>query len=124
MARILLIDDDPQILSSMKNVLQDDGFEVVTAANGREGLQQYRLQPAELVITDILMPEMDGLEVIERLTRQYPHVKIMVMSGGNGDRDFLQAAELLGASRALAKPFGPEALLSAVHEEVNGHACA
>ena len=124
MARILLIDDDPQTLSSVKNVLQDDGFEVVTAANGREGLQQYRLQPAELVITDILMPEMDGLEVIERLTRQYPHVKIMVMSGGKGDRDFLQAAELLGASRVLAKPFGPEALLSAVHEEVNVHTCA
>ena len=86
------------------------------ATNGREALQRVALTPYDLVITDILMPEQDGLEVIKELRRAFPTVKIIAISGGGlfDKASALKCATLLGAHRTLAKPFGPEELLGAM----------
>ena len=118
MARILLIDDEPHVRFALRYVLEQAGYGVVEASNGKEGLQLYREAPTDLVIIDLLMPEHGGLETIQKLAREYSTVKIIAMTGGRGDSNFLQTAELLGAKRILAKPFEPKRLLQVVGEEL------
>ncbi|MEE8493291.1 MAG: response regulator [Nitrospirales bacterium] len=118
MATILVIDDETQVRSLLRQALTGAGYEVIEAGNGREGLERYREAPADLVITDILMPDEDGLEATLELTRQFPNVKIIAITGGSGERNFLDVAKLFGARRTLAKPFGLDRLLEAVQEEL------
>ena len=93
---------------------------VMEAPNGREGLRQFRQTPTALVITDLLMPDMDGLEVTMALHRESPTVKIIALTGGSGEQNFLDAAKLLGAHRTMNKPISIADLLQAVEQELLG----
>jgi YesN/AraC family two-component response regulator len=94
------------------------GHTVIETCNGREGLRLYRREPAEIVITDIFMPEQEGLETITALRREFPGVKIIAISGGGqrGRLDFLDVAARLGAERTFHKPFDLQEILAAVRE--------
>lgn len=116
MARILVIDDDLAVRIAIRRMLKYTNHEVVEAPDGKEGVQLYRQKPADLVITNIFMPEKDGLEVIQELRQDFPGVKIIAISGGSkmGDFDFLPMAKELGVLYTLEKPFHMEKLLRAV----------
>jgi len=107
MARILVIDDEDIVRHMLRTVLELQGYEVIEAKHGKEALQLQQISPPELVITDILMPENDGIEVILALRRQAPKLKVIAMSGGGRFKqaDALETAELLGAVATLRKPF-------------------
>ena len=115
-ATILIIDDQEPVRMLLKRVLEDAGYQVVEAANGRQGLECFRANPADLVITDLAMPEMDGLELILELTRAFLDVKVIAMSGVASEE--LQAAKLLGARHTFPKPFDLPMLLRAVQYEL------
>ena len=118
MARILVIDDDPLTLKLLTTVLQRQGFQVAGARNGRVAMELFREQPANLVITDLIMPEQEGFETIVELRCDFPDVKIIAMSAGDhlGPGDYLEIAKRLDADRAFAKPFQPAELVAAVRE--------
>ena len=118
MAKILVIDDQEGIRAALRAMLEGIGHEVSEATNGREGLASYRAHPADLVITDIVMPEMNGLDLILELTRAFMNVKVIAMSGADGKDNKLQAAKLLGAHQTLEKPFSVETVLSTVRYEL------
>ncbi|MBI3878117.1 MAG: response regulator, partial [Verrucomicrobia bacterium] len=94
------------------------GYEVVRARNGKEALELYDPQKVDLVLTDLIMPDKEGLELITELHRSHAGIKIIAMSGGgrNNPLAFLKAAEKFGATKILAKPFPQEALATAVRE--------
>lgn len=120
MARILVIDDERELRGVVVRFLVADGHEVVAAANGREGLQAVRREVPNLVLTDIIMPEQEGVETIIALRREFPDLPIIAMSGGSaGSGSFLKAALRLGARRTLEKPFGRVELLTAVREALD-----
>lgn len=113
---ILLINDNDQIRALLRRVLEEAGYCVMDAANGREGLRQFRQNPVSLVITDLLMPDSDGLEVTMTLRRESPHVKIIALTGGVGNLNLLEVAKLLGAHRTMKKPIEMAELLEAVQQ--------
>ena len=117
MACILIIDDEPELLAIMRAALEKDGHEVFAARNGVDGLAQIGRIPVELVITDIMMPEKDGIETIIAMRRQRPNIPVIAISGGGnvGKTHYLTMAEKFGATRILAKPFRRQQLLDAVH---------
>ncbi len=116
MARILIIDDEPQIRSMLKLMLERDGYEVVEAPDGVEGISVYRQNPADLIITDLIMPNKDGIGMIIELKKEFPEVKIIAMSGGglNKPDGYLKGAKKLGASCTLTKPIDREEMLRVV----------
>jgi DNA-binding NtrC family response regulator len=118
MARILIIDDEPQIRSMLTLMLERDGFEVVEASDGVEGIKAYRQHPADLIITDLIMPNKDGIGMIIDLKKEYPDVKIIAMSGGglNKPDGYLKGAKKLGAYCTLTKPIDREEMLRAVRD--------
>jgi CheY-like chemotaxis protein len=119
MARILLIDDDDSVRTVLSLALTEHGHTVIEAHDGKEGLELYKHAKADLVITDIVMPEKEGLEVLMKLMKKHPPAKIIAISGGGGKHHpahYLHAARLLGAAKVLAKPFSYELLLAAVNE--------
>lgn len=118
MAEILIIEDDELLRQMLARCLAANRYVVREAGNGHEGLRLMRERPACLVITDIVMPDMEGIETIRHLRRDYPGTKIVAISGGGiGDaKDYLKIARELGAQRTLSKPFLPAELLSAVEE--------
>jgi DNA-binding response OmpR family regulator len=122
-ARILIIDDEDQPRRMLYQALTRAGYEVVEARDGNEGLARFREAPTDLIITDILMPEKEGLETIIDLRREFPHVKIVAMSGGGrtGSLNFLDIARRLGAQCTLPKPFGLQDMLKAVRELLQEH---
>lgn len=107
MARILIIDDDDLLRSTLKQALEHFGHSVREAADGIQGIAAYHAEPAELVITDIVMPEKEGLDIIRDLRRDYPGLRIIAMSGGLAydPKLYLHMAERFGATAVLAKPF-------------------
>lgn len=116
--RVLVVDDDETVRVFLAHVLDKSGFQVLVASDGREALDICRSNPVDLMVTDIFMPEQDGLETIMTIRRDFPEVRIIAISGG-GYRcsgDYLAFAGKLGAQRTLAKPFGPEEILAAVRE--------
>jgi CheY-like chemotaxis protein len=117
-ARILIIDDEASIRKPLQIILERAGQEVVSAANGSEAVRLWRQLAGDLVITDIHMPEKNGLETIIELRQIAPHTRILAMSGGdlNPRVDVLGDATLLGASRTISKPFTLEEMLRAVEE--------
>jgi DNA-binding response OmpR family regulator len=118
MATILVIDDQAPIRALLRVALEGAGHEVLEASNGRLGLELYREKSADLVITDIVMPEMDGLEMILELTRNFLNVKVIAMSGGLESEGQLRVAKLLGARQTFQKPLDMEELLSAVRYDL------
>jgi DNA-binding response OmpR family regulator len=116
MARILIIEDEPQMRHMIEQILLRAGHEVLAASDGGAGLDLFREQRPDLVITDILMPEVDGLETIRSLRREVPSPKIIAMSGGGetGKLQYLSEARKFGANIALSKPFEPAVLATEV----------
>ncbi|MGE4558745.1 MAG: response regulator [Desulfobulbus sp.] len=120
--RILVIDDDDQMRVLLRQVMEWAGYEVEEAGNGREGMQKQRRLPADLVITDLIMPEQEGLETIGLLRKEFPATKVIAISGGGriGPEAYLPAAQELGADRVFSKPFDVRELAGAVKELI-GH---
>ncbi|MBA2484748.1 MAG: response regulator [Nitrospira sp.] len=118
MATIMVIDDEASIRSLLREVLEKAGHHVVEAQDGREALNLYQKNKADLLIMDLLMPEVDGLEATLQLTREYLDTKIIAMTGAQGDRNFLEIAKLFGAHQAFEKPFDLKDMLNAVEAEL------
>ena len=117
MARILLIEDDTPLREVLAATLVNAGHIVAQAGDGRQGVELFDLAPADLVITDILMPGQEGIETIMQLRRLAPGLPIIAISGGaTHSKFYLGMAAKLGAQRVLAKPFTPAELLRAIDE--------
>jgi CheY-like chemotaxis protein len=118
MARILIIDDEREIRRPLRSLLEHAGHEVLEAENGSEGVKLWVAHRADLVITDVFMPEKDGLEVILELKALSPHVKIIALSAGDstGSLHSLLDAHQFGALRTLPKPFRHADILSTIDE--------
>ncbi len=114
MPRVLVIDDDADTRALLEQMLTNAGYEVVLAADGREGVALNRANPADLVITDLYMPTQEGLETITQLRKHFPDVKIIAMSGKTAGATMLPVAKRLGAVAVLNKPFLANELLAAV----------
>ncbi|MDY6857136.1 MAG: response regulator [Thermodesulfobacteriota bacterium] len=122
MASILIIDDDIQFRGMLREMLKLTGYDVEEASNGKEGMRLYKENPFDLIITDIIMPEQEGIETIIELRRSFPDVKIIAISGGGriNAEDHLQMAKALGAIQTLTKPFGREKLVEAINKAIIG----
>lgn len=120
MAKILVIEDDDQNRQLFRAILEGAGYGVIEARDGKKGMSLVRVLAVDLVLTDILMPEMDGLECIMALKKEFPHLKIIAISGemSNTHLDLLSLAKKLGVCRTIAKPFELAILLHAVEEEL------
>jgi CheY-like chemotaxis protein len=117
MYRILVIDDDEQVRDVCQRLLEENGFEVAVAPDGIVGLEVFDRRPSDLVICDIYMPNKDGIETIQELTRTYFDVKVIAISGGApGLPDYLTSARLFGAVEVLPKPFTSAQLLTLVRD--------
>jgi DNA-binding NtrC family response regulator len=116
MKRILVIDDDHHILLMLKKMLEKAGYEVDLASNGVDGLELFQKMEADLVITDIIMPEKEGLETIREMKRVRSDLKIIAMSGGGkiSADNYLETARIFGASLVLEKPFSQKTMVDAV----------
>lgn len=119
--QILIIDDEAQVRHMLRGVLENEGYRVVEAANGREGLRMQHRTPSNLVITDILMPEMEGLETIRELRHQWPDVKVLAVSGASQKLglDLLYVAKEFGATHMLQKPFSMSEMLKLISTMLN-----
>lgn len=117
MARIVLIDDDEDVRRTLVRMLEIAGHEIHEAADGNSGIELCLRVDPQLVITDILMPEKEGIETIMTLKRDHPALRIIAISGGgrSGAMDFLDMARSLGADEALQKPFRRAELLDIVN---------
>ena len=118
MATELVIDDEAPVRAVVRSALRSAGYEVMEASNGREGLALFHQRPPDLVIADIHMPELNGLDVIMELTREFLDVKVIAISGVPGYQRLLDTAKLLGARLTSHKPFAIEELLTAVRYEL------
>jgi len=115
---IVLIDDEVKLTKAFEQLLVKNGFIVQAFQDGRRALEYIARERVELVITDIYMDNMDGMEVVRALKETFPAVKIIIMSGGSQvvDLDCLTVAKMIGADRALAKPVQIDALLNTISE--------
>ena len=121
MAKILLIDDDEQVLKVMTSFLEREHHEISTAVDGKQGLMLLKNQPFDLVITDVIMPEQDGFEVLLwlKLNEQSHHPKTIAISGGSAHLDqyeLLSVCKVMSADKVLPKPVDFETLTHAVRE--------
>ena len=114
MARVLVIDDDLSLRKVLGQALELAGYEVALAADGREGVASFRSQPADVVITDLYMPNQEGLETIMELHKEFPAIPIIAMSGRRPAGTLLSIAQRLGAVGILEKSFSADELLAAV----------
>jgi CheY-like chemotaxis protein len=112
---LLVIDDDPAVRGFLRQILAGAGYIVVEAGDGRSGMSKIEPHRVDLVITDLVMPEQEGLETLQRLRAERPNLPVIVISGAFGG-SYLKTARRLGATAALAKPIDPETLLRAVRE--------
>ena len=112
MARILLIEDEDSVRAVLRKVLETDGHDVLEAANGEQALQLEENGPVDLVVTDIIMPQMDGFGAIHLLRKRDPDIAILAVTGGTAD--YLKAAKDKGACQVLQKPFDTQPLLDTV----------
>jgi DNA-binding response OmpR family regulator len=118
MARILLVEDDRALSQVLQGAIEDCGHNVLEAFDGTSAWEIVREKPLDLVITDIFLPDKDGLELIRELKHSTPKIKIIAMTGGAGfDKDiYLRAAVFLGADSRIEKPFQIQELLSSIEE--------
>jgi two-component system chemotaxis response regulator CheY len=122
-ASILVVDDTPAILMVVQGFLEPEGYRITTVRNGKAALRELEAGAFDLVLTDILMPDMEGLELIRRIKKNFPTLPVIAMSGGGqymeGDRT-LGMARSLGAHAILSKPFKGEALLKCISAALAG----
>ncbi len=118
MKKILVIDDEPYILMMLKKMMERAGYEVDLATNGVEGLENFKRNTPDLVISDIIMPEKEGLGTIREMKQIKPDLKIIAVSGGGraSADDYLHTAKLFGADRIFQKPFNQAEIVGAVRE--------
>jgi CheY-like chemotaxis protein len=116
MAKILLVEDEDDVRSLLQQVLELENHQVTASASGREALAFANFQRFDLIITDLIMPGMDGIEMIMELRSTMPDTTIIAMSGGgpDGSKNFLPLAQKLGAKRTLMKPFDIQTLRNAI----------
>lgn len=122
METILIIDDEAQIRSMVRLILERAGYVVREAQDGSDGIRLFRENPAELIITDLIMPNKDGIGMIIELKKDFPELKIIAMSGGGLNRPdgYLRGAQKLGAACTLSKPLNRSDLLRAVKDTLKG----
>lgn len=118
MANILIIDDDIQFRTMLRKMIERNGYEVIEASDGKEGVKLYWKKPTDLIITDLIMPEKDGIETIQELKKDFPDIKIIAISGGGrlGPQDYLHLAKMFGSQRTLTKPIELSVILKAIEE--------
>lgn len=123
-ARVLVVEDDPDLRELWRQVLERAGFAVETSASGRDAAPRCRAERFDLVLTDIVMPDMDGFELLQQLARDVPTTAVIAISGGGalGDRTYLKVAERLGARAVISKPVRVAQLLAAVEGVLAGGA--
>jgi CheY-like chemotaxis protein len=116
MARILVVDDDERVRTTARALLEADGFQVIEAGSGNAALQMLGAEAVDAVLTDIFMPDTDGIELIHAVRRQFPDLPVVAMSGGGfgGGREVLAVARLLGAAAVVQKPLSQKKLVGAV----------
>jgi CheY-like chemotaxis protein len=122
MKRILIIDDNTQLRQLLRQILEREGYEVIDAKDSKSGTKLYRQTLTDLVITDVAMPDKDGIEILRELKRDFPDVKIIATTGDSqtlSAQYYLSAMKALGAERAFTQPFGRKELLNTVHELLN-----
>lgn len=117
MPRILVIDDEQLLRSTVVTILTRAGFSVEEASDGQAGITMFHKNPPDVVLTDIFMPNRDGIEIIKELKHSSPQTKIIAMTGGGHMRmmEIASAAKVLGADHVLDKPFDSESLLAAIN---------
>jgi len=122
MKRILIIDDELSVLKVLRKILQFEGYTVVTASNGEEGLEMFRKTPCDLVITDMVMPVKDGLQTILDLRKEKPDLPVIAMSGGGtiSKERYLAVAGYLDRVITVAKPFSVGSITEAVVKLLSG----
>ncbi|MCU0589993.1 MAG: response regulator [Desulfobacterales bacterium] len=122
MERILIIDDEAPIRSMIRLVLERAGYAVDEASDGVEGIRCFREKPADLIITDLIMPNKDGIGMILELKKEFSFIKIIAMSGGGLNRPdgYLRGAKKLGATYTLSKPIDRQELLRTVRDTLKG----
>ena len=123
MPKILIIEDEEPIRKMLRSVLEAEGYDVLEAADGRIGSRIYNTEHIDLVITDIFMPEKEGLELIREIRHDFPHIKLIAISGGGvmevigpAGKDYLTIAEKFGVNYTFEKPFELNDILSAVED--------
>ncbi len=117
---ILVIDDDEAIRVLLRAVLEPEGYRVIEASDGNQGIEAFMKTPTDLVITDLIMPGKEGIETIREFRRKFPDIKIIAVSGGGriGPDSYLKMAKGVGALRTLKKPFDRMELIDAVAEVI------
>ena len=114
MATLLLIDDEEQIRTHFEPLLERAGYRVLSAGGSTQALCLVKQHAPDLALVDLFMPGMDGLELIQALRTAHPNCKIIAMTGGSGEWNYLDAALLLGARATLKKPFSLQELLDTI----------
>lgn len=124
MAKILVIDDEKSVREMARRMLEAEHHTVVEAVDGIDGIKVFQEEQPDVVVTDIIMPNADGLEVIRRILQINPQAKIIAMSGGGriANETYLKYARKFGAASVLSKPFSPEQLLSLIRDIPNQEA--
>ncbi len=118
MSRILVIDDDPYIRKLLRKMLVAEGYAVAEARDGVQALEIQAREPADVVITDIIMPEKGGIETINDLISQYPEIKIIAMSGGGliGAEEHLTLPKRMGVHHTFTKPVEKKKIMGAIRD--------
>ena len=125
MPEILLVEDDRAVRDLLYTQLVAAGYEVQVAADGTDGLRTYRDRRPDLVVTDLIMPEMEGIQMMRELRRENPGVRVIAISGGGrgSANTYLQLAEKMGAVNTLEKPVRQDTLLAAVEDALSDEEC-
>lgn len=121
MAKVLVIDDDELMRITLRTLLEEEGHTVLEASDGREGVDVFNNNGADLIITDVMMPKRSGIDVLEKLRAASPNLKIIVISGASrfDNADMLRMASILGAERTFHKPINKVEMVSAVREALS-----
>lgn len=116
MGRILLIDDDIQVQKMLRQKLERKGHDVVVASDGNAALTMFRENPTDLIVTDLIMPEKDGVETISELRKEFPDIKIIAISGGGrvSSSIYLEIAKTMGANYIFSKPLDMDKMFDAI----------
>ena len=124
MAKVLVIDDEKGVREMVRRMLESEHHTILEAADGIDGVKVFQEEQPDVVVTDIIMPNADGLEVIQRILKINPQAKIVAMSGGGrlADETYLKYARKFGAATVLSKPFPPDELLSLIRDLSNQEA--
>jgi CheY-like chemotaxis protein len=122
-AFILIVDDDPITRKLLCEIFEKQGSQIIEASNGKEAIKLYKEQKIDLVITDIIMPEKEGIATIRELKEINPDIKIIAMSGGGAvqSEEYLKVAKLVGAKYTIEKPIDTENLIEKVNSLLSSH---